>query len=86
MNQKRYSTTIEQDQQFLAQINQIEAVSPLEGSDRRRKMAIQVRLGEKEILEAVKAKINDHFTNGSTSKRIADSDSDDLRRTKVQRI
>ncbi|KAL4818252.1 hypothetical protein BDW67DRAFT_14589 [Aspergillus spinulosporus] len=85
MSQKRYSTTIERDQQLLAQINQVEACSPLEGSDRRRKMAIQVRLGEKEIFEAVKAKINDHFTNSSTSKRIADSDGDDLRRAKVQR-
>ncbi|KAL4999062.1 hypothetical protein BDV10DRAFT_184715 [Aspergillus recurvatus] len=85
MSQKRYSTTIEQDQQLLAQINQFEASSPLEGYDRRRKMAIQVRLGEKEIFEAVKAKINDHFTNGSTSKRTADSDGDDSRRTKVQR-
>ncbi|CBF71002.1 hypothetical protein AN6568.2 [Aspergillus nidulans FGSC A4] len=85
MSEKRYSTTIEQDQELLAQINQVEAVSPLEGSDRRRKMAIQVRLGEKEIFEAVKAKINDHFTNSSTSKRIADSNGDDLRRTKVQR-
>ncbi|KAL6231555.1 hypothetical protein BDW75DRAFT_233511 [Aspergillus navahoensis] len=85
MSQKRYSTTIEQDQQLLAQINQFETSSPLEGFDRRRKMAIQVRLGEKEIFEAVKAKINDHFTNGSNSKRTADSGGDDSKRTKLQR-
>ncbi|KAL4988985.1 hypothetical protein BDW68DRAFT_81143 [Aspergillus falconensis] len=85
MSQERYSTTIEQDQQLLAQINQFEASSPLEGSERRRKMAIQVRLAEKEIFEAVKAKINDHFTNGSTSKRTADRDGDYSGRTKVQR-
>ncbi|KAL4976118.1 hypothetical protein BDW66DRAFT_159869 [Aspergillus desertorum] len=85
MNQKRYSTTIEQDRQLLAQISQLEASSPLEGSDRRRKMAIQVRLGEKEVFEAVKAMINDRVTNGSTSKRTAESDGGDSRRTKVQR-
>ncbi|RDW83914.1 ribosomal lysine N-methyltransferase [Aspergillus mulundensis] len=85
VSQKRYSTTIEQDQQLLARINHFEALSPLEGSDRRRKMAIQVRLGEKEVFEAIKAKINDHFANSSTSKRTADDDGDDLRRTKIQR-
>ncbi|KAL4918037.1 hypothetical protein BDW62DRAFT_70823 [Aspergillus aurantiobrunneus] len=88
MGQKRYNTTIEQDEELLAQLNQAEASGPVEGPARRRKMAIQVRLGEKEIFEAVKSKINDYLANAeasSTSKRSANGDGDDSRRTKAQR-
>ncbi|KAL4780555.1 hypothetical protein BJX76DRAFT_360746 [Aspergillus varians] len=88
MCQRRYITTIEQDQQLLAQINQLEAFAPLEGPSRRRKMAIQVRLGEKEVFEAVKSKISDYLANAetaSTLKRTANGDGDDSRRTKFQR-
>ncbi|KAL4941438.1 hypothetical protein BDV06DRAFT_180669 [Aspergillus oleicola] len=88
LSQQRYSTTIEQDRELLAQLSQLETSTPLEGSARRRKMAIQVRLGEKEIFEAVKGMINNHFANGegsSTSKRTANDDGDDSRRTKAQR-
>ncbi|KAL4793485.1 hypothetical protein BDV19DRAFT_216999 [Aspergillus venezuelensis] len=84
LSQQRYGTTIEQDRELLAQVSQLESSGPLEGSARRRKMAIQVRLGEKEIFETVKVMINSHFAN-ATSKRTADDDGDDSRRTKAQR-
>ncbi|KAL4926456.1 ribosomal lysine N-methyltransferase [Aspergillus undulatus] len=88
LSQQRYNTTVEQDREFLAQLSHLEASAPLDGSARRRKMAIQVRLGEKEIFEIVKAMINNHLANAentSTSKRSANDDGDDSRRSKAQR-
>ncbi len=87
MGQGRYSTTIEQDRELLAQLYHIEASGPLEGQSRRRKMAIQVRIGEKEVFELVKIKIDTYLGNaeGGTAKRTANDDGDDARRMKAQR-
>jgi SET domain-containing protein 6 len=87
MGQGRYSTTIEQDRELLAQLYHLEASGPLGGSSRRRKMATQVRIGEKEIFELVKLKIDTYLGNaeGGTTKRAANEDGDDSRRTKAQR-
>ncbi|KAL4872035.1 hypothetical protein BDV12DRAFT_5517 [Aspergillus spectabilis] len=87
-SQERYSTTIQQDYELLAQLNQLETSGPLEGSARRRKMAIQVRLGEKEIFEYLKSKTSEYLTSADanpSSKRTANGDADDSRRTKAQR-
>lgn len=87
MNQGRYSTTIEQDRELLAQLYYLEASGPLDGPSRRRKMAIQVRIGEKEVFDLVKIKIDTYLGNaeGGTTKRTANDDGDDSRRTKAQR-
>ncbi|KAL5334795.1 hypothetical protein BJX70DRAFT_347159 [Aspergillus crustosus] len=87
-SQRRYNTTIQQDHELLAQLNQLEVSGPFNGSARRRKMAIQVRLGEKEIFEYLKMKLNEHLASteiNPSSKRTANGDADDSRRTKAQR-
>ena len=55
----QYSTTIEQDRAIL---QQFASSSVLPTSERRRKMAVQVRLGEKEILQAVLMMLQDFLT------------------------
>lgn len=55
----QYSTTIEQDRAIL---RQFASSSVLPTSERRRKMAVQVRLGEKEILQAVLMMLQDFVT------------------------
>ncbi|KAA8643251.1 hypothetical protein EYZ11_008502 [Aspergillus tanneri] len=87
--QAQYATTVAQDKELLAQLGQSETSSLLEESTRRRKMAIQVRLGEKEILHILSTLLNDYATDstqngeGSTSKRTANGENDALRRSKV---
>lgn len=76
----QYGTTLAQDEELLARLNQSDASSPLEGSSRRQKMAIQVRVGEKEILQHLSAMLS----GGSAMKRNADGD-DESRKAKTQR-
>ncbi|KKK14079.1 hypothetical protein P175DRAFT_0550824 [Aspergillus ochraceoroseus IBT 24754] len=88
LNQSQYGTTLLQDQELLAQLKQLEATSgPAEGSTRRLKMAIQVRLGEKEILQDLSAKLDAYLANSAPAahKRTASGDDHDSRRTKAQR-
>ncbi|KAL4801365.1 hypothetical protein BDV18DRAFT_85506 [Aspergillus unguis] len=87
LSQQQYNTSIEQDHELLAQMGEQEAAGNLVGSLRRMKMAIQVRLGEKEVFEAIKSKINEHFANAqpSSTKRAASGSNDDSRRTKSAR-
>ncbi|KAI7970057.1 hypothetical protein EIK77_001447 [Talaromyces pinophilus] len=54
----QYSTTLEQDRAILQQFTS----SVLPTSERRRKMAVQVRIGEKEILQAVLMMLQDFLT------------------------
>ncbi|KAL2828252.1 hypothetical protein BDW59DRAFT_52021 [Aspergillus cavernicola] len=85
-NYGRYSTTIAQDQELLAQLNHSEASSgPLAGSARRLKMAIQVRIGEKEVMEHLGSRLRELLGTSSSSKRTASGAGDDSRRTKAQR-
>lgn len=83
----QYATNIEQDQALLAQLNPLDAAAPLEGSQRRLKMAIMVRIGEKEILQELSAQL-DRLLDGSSQnsmKRSANGDQEDSRKTKAQR-
>lgn len=75
-----YATNIEQDQRLLAQLNTIDATVPLEGSQRRLKMAILVRIGEKEILQDLSTQLDRLLS----TKRAA-NDEEDSRKTKAQR-
>lgn len=76
----QYATNIEQDQELLAQLNPMDATGPLEGSQRRLKMAVLVRIGEKEILQGLSTQLDRLLP----TKRSADDD-EDSRRTKAQR-
>ncbi|EAW08682.1 ribosomal lysine N-methyltransferase [Aspergillus clavatus NRRL 1] len=86
---KQYATTIEQDQEILSRLNQSEASHPLDSSARRQKMAIQVRIGEKEIIQTLFNMLNEFIgnsaeTNGaSILKRPADNENGDSRRSKT---
>ncbi|PLN83490.1 SET domain protein [Aspergillus taichungensis] len=83
----QYGTTIEQDQEILSRLIQFEASSPLDQSSRRHKMAVQVRIGEKEILQSLFSLLGSS-TDGkgsSASKRTAADDSDQSRKSKVQK-
>ncbi|KAI9369482.1 hypothetical protein BJX61DRAFT_146780 [Aspergillus egyptiacus] len=88
-NCARYSTSIAEDQELLAKLNQTEAsCGPLEESSRRLKMAIQVRIGEKEILEDLVSRLRAFLATSdpiSSSKRTASDASEDSRKTKTQR-
>jgi SET domain-containing protein 6 len=87
----QYPTTIAQDEEILSRLIQSEASQPLNQSDRRRKMAIQVRLGEKHILQTLANMLDDFIaksaqTNGGSAlKRGATNDGGDSRRAKASR-
>lgn len=83
----RYDTSIPQDQDILARLDQLGSSSPLDTSSRRQKMAVQVRIGEKEILESLSAKLDALVADlGSSSlKRDAAPSDIDPRKTKAQR-
>jgi SET domain-containing protein 6 len=88
MKQDQYATTLAQDKDLLAQLGQSEASAPLGDFARRQKMAIQVRLGEKEVLQTLAGLLENHVAHSggtTTSKRTAHSESDASRRTKAQR-
>lgn len=85
----QYPTTVAQDEEILSGLVQSEAFQPLNQTDRRQKMAIQVRLGEKYILQTLANMLEKFITNsaqsngGSGLKRGANGDSGDSRRTKA---
>lgn len=76
----QYATNIELDQGLLAELNRMDTTGPLEGSLRRLKMAVLVRIGEKEILQELSAQLDRLLS----TKRSAE-DEEDSRRTKAQR-
>lgn len=83
LRQAQYSTSIQQDQDILSQLNESSE------SSRRQQMAVMVRIGEKTILQDLSAMLADPAQNGeagSTLKRNANGDQeDDLRKAKAQR-
>lgn len=85
----QYPTTVAQDEEIFSGLVQSEASQPLNQTDRRQKMAIQVRLGEKYILQTLANMLEKFITNsaqsngGSGLKRGANGDSGDSRRTKA---
>ncbi|KAE8145859.1 hypothetical protein BDV25DRAFT_163687 [Aspergillus avenaceus] len=85
--QAQYATSLEVDATLLARVSQAEASTALDDSSRRRKMAVQVRLGEKEVLQSLYGLLESHVANpeSATLKRAANGDSDGPRNPKAQR-
>ncbi|PYH48228.1 ribosomal lysine N-methyltransferase [Aspergillus saccharolyticus JOP 1030-1] len=85
LNQAQYPTTIAQDLEILARLSQSGALGAADSSLRRKAMALQVRLGEKEILERLFTMLNNELSSRadeSATKRPANGDHDDSRRAK----
>ncbi|GES62869.1 SET domain protein [Aspergillus terreus] len=83
LKQAQYATTIAQDQEILSQLNS-SAVSSgsVDESTRRRKMAVQVRIGEKEILHRLGSMLEE-TTSAPAAKRAANGDSPESRKSKA---
>ncbi|KAJ5248947.1 hypothetical protein N7468_000398 [Penicillium chermesinum] len=77
-----YGSSLNEDVQLLASIPPQPA---LEGSARRRRMALQVRIGEKEVIQAVLSML-EPIVGGSSLKRSANGDSHDSRQAKTPRF
>jgi SET domain-containing protein 6 len=82
LKQSQYDTSISQDQEHLASFSQSGAV---EGSRRRQKMAVQVRVGEKEILHSLSGMLDSSANVDDTAKRNANGDGPESRKTKAQK-
>lgn len=80
--QAQYATSCAQDVQLLSEM---QTSTVLEGSALRLKMALQVRIGEKEILQTLLAMLESLVANGSL-KRAADGDNHDSRQSKTPRV
>lgn len=81
----QYATNIQQDQELLTQLNAPNASAPLQRSPRRHKMAVMVRIGEKEILQDLDRLLSESIQNGDAMKRSANDDQDESRKAKAQR-
>lgn len=84
----QYATNIQQDQELLAQLNASNVSAPLHESPRRHKMAIMVRIGEKEILQDLDCLLSESIQSGdagSAVKRSANDDQGESRKAKAQR-
>lgn len=79
--QSQYATSLAQDVQSLSGLQS----DALEGSARRLKMALQVRIGEKEILQSLLGMLESLVANGSL-KRAAGGNSHDSRQSKAPRV
>jgi SET domain-containing protein 6 len=78
----QYATTIEQDK---AMLQQFASSSVLQTSERRRKMAVDVRLGEKEILRRLLMMLEDFLTaeeKGAGKRAAEGSAQEDQKRAK----
>lgn len=73
--QSHYATSLAHDMQLLSSLTPPQAPAALEGSSRRLKMALQVRIGEKEVLQALLGMLSSSASNGSL-KRSANGDHD----------
>ncbi|KAJ5628569.1 hypothetical protein N7490_010797 [Penicillium lividum] len=82
--QARYATSLEQDYDSLSGFLPPNAPPALEGSARRHKMALQVRIGEKEVLRSVMTML-ESLAPGASQKRSANGDGRHSRNTK-QRV
>jgi SET domain-containing protein 6 len=79
--QAQYTTSLEQDTQIFT------SLPPLDASDvssRRARMALQVRIGEKQVLQTVLGMLEPAATN--SLKRSADGDNGESRQFKAQRF
>ncbi|KAJ5933505.1 hypothetical protein N7454_005834 [Penicillium verhagenii] len=82
--QAQYATSLEQDMNILSGLLPPNAPPALEGSARRHKMALQVRIGEKEVLRTVLSML-ESLAPGASQKRSANGDVHDSRNTR-QRV
>ena len=82
--QSHYATSLTHDMQLLSSLTPPQAHTALEGSFRRLKMALQVRIGEKEVLQAIQRMLDSLASNGSL-KRTANGDHDS-RPSKAARV
>lgn len=82
--QSHYATSLAHDMQLLSSLTPPQAHTALEGSSRRLKMALQVRIGEKEVLQAIQRMLDSLASNGSL-KRTANGDHDS-RQSKAARV
>ncbi|KAJ5107664.1 hypothetical protein N7456_004339 [Penicillium angulare] len=83
--QAQYGTSLNEDINILTGLLPPNAPQALEGSARRHKMALQVRLGEKEVLRDVQTMLESLVANGSL-KRSANGDDHDSRQSKSARV
>ncbi|KAJ5902528.1 hypothetical protein N7495_003056 [Penicillium taxi] len=82
VKQAQYGTSIAHDIHLLSGLLPPNAPEALEGTPRRLKMALQVRIGEKEVLQAIMSMLEPLI--GNSSKR-ANDDSEDSRPSKTSR-
>ncbi|KAJ5920943.1 hypothetical protein N7466_009269 [Penicillium verhagenii] len=82
--QAQYATSLEQDMNILSGLLPPNAPPALEGSARRHKMALQVRIGEKEVLRTVLSML-ESLAPGASQKRSANGDVHGSRNTR-QRV
>ncbi|KAJ5674777.1 uncharacterized protein N7477_004711 [Penicillium maclennaniae] len=82
--QSHYATSLAHDMQLLSSLTSPQAHGALEVSSRRLMMALQVRIGEKEILQTLQGMLSTSASNGSL-KRSANGDHDS-RQSKSARV
>lgn len=83
--QVQYGTSLDQDFQLLNGLVPPQSPASLEGSARRHKMALQVRIGEKEVLQSVLTLL-DRLAAAGSLKRTANGDVSDSRHFKAPRV
>jgi SET domain-containing protein 6 len=82
--QAQYATTLAQDAEILASLPPLDMSVASDTSARRARMALQVRIGEKEVLQAVLGMLEPAVTG--SLKRPASGDDGDSRQFKTQRV
>lgn len=82
--QAQYATSLASDLQFRASLSPLPESGHVDEAARRVRMALQVRIGEKEVLQAVLGMLQP-ATSGSL-KRSANCDDDESRQSKTKRM
>ncbi|OGE51215.1 hypothetical protein PENARI_c014G02564 [Penicillium arizonense] len=82
--QAQYASSLAQDAQLLASLPPLDMSVASDTSSRRARMALQVRIGEKEVLQAVLGMLEPTATG--SLKRPANGDDGDSRQFKTQRM
>ncbi|KAJ5302171.1 hypothetical protein N7508_007034 [Penicillium antarcticum] len=82
--QAQYASSLAQDAQLLASLSPLDVSGASDTSARRARMALQVRIGEKEVMQAVLGMLEPAATG--SLKRAANGHDDDSRQFKTQRI
>ncbi|CAL5868272.1 uncharacterized protein PFLUO_LOCUS2496 [Penicillium psychrofluorescens] len=77
-----YPTSISEDEQILAQLPYVAE----DASSRRKRMAVQVRLGEKETLSAALSMLEHHLTQVTEHRKRSASNGGETRQAKMPRV